>query len=497
MTNDHESNALPPEPLRAPLPPAKPYPVDALGEILGSAATALHESIKAPLSLCCQSVLASASLEAQSHFDVALPWGGTRPLSLFLLTTGVSGERKSSVDEVVLAPTKAQEKLEMEGYGLDLQLYERDLTVWKVKNEQSIKNAARKSNAEQTQNVDKTTFPNKPMPPVKPVRLVSDPTIEGLFDLLSIGQPSVGLFSDEGGLLIGGYALNRDNALKTLARWCKFWDGAPFDRVRKSDGTDILYGRRMCFHQLATPDVMSSLLTNPTANGQGFLARCLIAWPESTIGNRQTNEFFQASELTEIKNFSRKLEVLTRAERKTGKSKQELTPHVLQLDDEAKALALEAYNDFETSMRKGNQFSEITDRVSKALENAIRIAGILTVIERGVEAKIIKKFCLARGLALMKWYLEEVIRIQKVSCVPQSVIDAESLSFWLKSRNISHFRTSPLLTYGPNQLRNKTRLLAAIAELLNNGYLIQNKPGMIIDGKKSRLSWTVLHYVEE
>jgi putative DNA primase/helicase len=49
-----------PEPLRAPLTKAAPYPVKALGDVLGSAATALHETIKAPLTLCCQSVLASA-----------------------------------------------------------------------------------------------------------------------------------------------------------------------------------------------------------------------------------------------------------------------------------------------------------------------------------------------------------------------------------------------------------------------------------------------------
>jgi len=61
-----------PEPLKAPLPKAEPYPVEALGDILGKAAIALNETIKAPLTLCCQSVLASSSLAAQSHYDVTL-----------------------------------------------------------------------------------------------------------------------------------------------------------------------------------------------------------------------------------------------------------------------------------------------------------------------------------------------------------------------------------------------------------------------------------------
>ena len=109
---------------------------------------------------------------------------------------------------------------------------------------------------------------------------MTDPTVEGMYKQLAIGQPSVALFSDEGGLLIGGHALNSENALKTMARWCKLWDGSPFDRVRAGDGAGVLYGRRMAFHQLAQPDVMATLLSDRMANGQGLLARCLVAWPD-------------------------------------------------------------------------------------------------------------------------------------------------------------------------------------------------------------------------
>ena len=88
-----------------------------------------------------------------------------------------------------------------------------------------------------------TAHEAKPKPPIKPMRFVTDPTIEGLYKLLEIGLPSMGLFTDEGGLLIGGHALNSDNLLKTLSRYCKIWDGKPFDRVRGGDGIGILYGR--------------------------------------------------------------------------------------------------------------------------------------------------------------------------------------------------------------------------------------------------------------
>lgn len=79
---------------------------------------------------------------------------------------------------------------------------------------------------------------------------MTDPTAEGLYKLLAMAQPGVALFSDEGGLLIGGHALNGDNFLKTITRWSKMWDRPPFDRVRAGDGVGILYGRRMALHQL-------------------------------------------------------------------------------------------------------------------------------------------------------------------------------------------------------------------------------------------------------
>ena len=119
-----------PEPLRAPLPPGEAYPVDALGAVLGGAARALHEVVKAPLALCCQSVLAAASLAAQAHFDVQLPWGQRKPLSLFLLTVGESGERKSAVDDVVLGAAKAHEKTAMAAYQEDMERHEADMAAW-------------------------------------------------------------------------------------------------------------------------------------------------------------------------------------------------------------------------------------------------------------------------------------------------------------------------------------------------------------------------------
>ncbi|MCQ1547529.1 MAG: YfjI family protein [Candidatus Accumulibacter phosphatis] len=489
-----------PEPLRATIPPGEPYPISALGAVLGGAARALHETVKAPLALCCQSVLAAASLAAQAHYDVLLPWGKARPLSLFLLTVGESGERKSGVDDVVLGAAKKQERTDMEAYQAELGVYESELDSWKQAADAAKRAATTKKAGAAAATKDDVlqavrAVGEKPTPPIMPLRFLTEPTIEGQFRLMVIAQPSVALFSDEGGLLIGGHALNSDNALKTMARWCKIWEGSPFDRVRAGDGAAILYGRRMAMHQLAQPDVMTLLLSDRMANGQGLLSRCLVAWPESTISTRMIERFERPEDCREIKRLFAVLKTLMEATPSTGTSAQELAPTALTLSADAVDLSVAAHNQFESLMARGADLAELRDRTSKALENACRIAGVTTVIDKGLSAREVDRPHLEQALILTQWYLREALRIRAAAAVPQSVLDAESLSAWLKDRGYRMFRSKQVLNGGPSQLRNKTRLMGAIKELESNGYLIENESGTVVDGVRTRLSWEVLHHV--
>ena len=420
-------------------------------------------------------------------------------LSLFLLTVGESGERKSTVDNVVLGAAKAQERTAMSAYREEMERYEADMAAWN-KATDAARNAAtngKKGTATAEQVRDAVVkVGEKPAPPIAPLRFVTDPTVEGLYKLLAVSQPSVALFSDEGGLLIGGHALNGDNFLKTITRWSKLWDGAPFDRVRAGDGAGILYGRRMALHQLAQGDVMVKLLSDRLANGQGLLARCLVAWPESTIGTRHATAYEWAGDRPELKRLFAVLAGLLNAELRTSENDtQELDPIELPLSPDAAAMALQAGNQFEELMAHGNDLSELRDRAAKAVENACRIAGVMAAIEGGMGTSEITADYLARGLVLVQWYLAEALRIRGASAVPQAAQDAEALSKWLQGRGVSLFATTGVLKSGPAQLRNKARLTAAIDQLTGAGYIAELPAGTEVDGVKARRAWEVHHYV--
>ncbi len=117
-------------------------------------------------------------------------------------------------------------------------------------------------------------------------RIMSEPTFEGLTKLFAIGQPSLGLFSDEGGQFLGGHAMNSDNRQKTLAALNDIWQGNPIRRTRAGDGHATLYGRRLAVHLMVQPTVARGFMADPLAADTGFLSRFLMCEPPSAIGTR-------------------------------------------------------------------------------------------------------------------------------------------------------------------------------------------------------------------
>lgn len=114
-----------PLPLRRALPPAEPFPLAALGQVLEHAARAIMDRVQCPDAIAAQSVLGAASLAAQAHADVIIPaTGHARPLSLFLVTVAASGERKSAADGEALEPLRRREEALRDQYARASPSYE-------------------------------------------------------------------------------------------------------------------------------------------------------------------------------------------------------------------------------------------------------------------------------------------------------------------------------------------------------------------------------------
>src|SRR6185295_11879932 len=110
--------------------PAEPYPVQALGPILSRAAAAIARKVQVPDAIAAQAVLAAAALAAQAHADVLLPFGQSRPLSLYLVTIAGSGDRKSSADNEALSPVHKCEKALRAEYDEAMKSYRIAIAAW-------------------------------------------------------------------------------------------------------------------------------------------------------------------------------------------------------------------------------------------------------------------------------------------------------------------------------------------------------------------------------
>ena len=197
-----------PEPLRRPVPPAAPYPIDALGPILGPAARRIREVVCAPDALCGQSILAATSLAVQPHADVWID-GRRDLLSLWAVSIAESGERKSAVDTTALEPHRAHERSALAAYKQERAAFDVDKTAY----ESASRNAGHGKDKDQeaiAAAINKVGAP--PEPPLKPLLIVGTPTVEGLHKLYRDGLPSLGLFHDDAAEFLGGHAMNQTTA---------------------------------------------------------------------------------------------------------------------------------------------------------------------------------------------------------------------------------------------------------------------------------------------
>lgn len=246
-----------PEPLRRTPSPGEPFPTEALGVILGPAATTMYGIIKAPLAICGQSVLAVANLAVQGFADVAID-GRTFPVSEYFLSSAPSGDRKTGADRAALVAVDAQQRMLDEAYKIDLAKYESEARLW-----ESYRSTALKTKGTGARRGAMEALPPAPTAPLIPQHTVQEPSYEGLAKLLDIGWPSVGLFSSEGGRFLGGFAMSSDHRLKTLAGLSEICDGRPINRIRPGDKSFTLYGRRLSAHLLMQPVVAETILARP------------------------------------------------------------------------------------------------------------------------------------------------------------------------------------------------------------------------------------------
>ncbi|MBB1493303.1 DUF3987 domain-containing protein [Paracoccus sp. MC1854] len=426
MTNVHALSIPAPRPLVADARHAAPYPTHLLGP-LRAAVEAAHRETQAPIAIAAQSALAAASLAVQGHANVET-LGGYRPLSLYCITIAGSGERKSTVDRCLAGS-----------------LDDFDCTV-------------------------------------------SDPTVHGLFRILS-RTPSAGLLSDEAGSFLGSYAMKPSQAQQTFGTFNSLWDGKRIRLARAKEET-VLHGRRMALHLMMQPAVAEKLIGDPMAEGIGFLPRCLIVEPESTIGTRRITTFPESQPPAE-RSRERLVELLSKELPIREPETFELAPRRLPLSIEAREALVTAADEIERDQARGNKLESVRAFASKTAENACRIAGVLAMW-RDPNADKVEAEDMESGLGLASYYLDEAQRLMGRSALDADLRMADELRIWLQSRPNRTFLTADVQQCAPRRDMLKRpvadRLLSTLEE---HGWIRRLPTGALVDGAPRKAAWTL------
>ncbi len=458
-----------PLPLFPELPPAEPYPVAALGPVLGRAAAAIARRIQVPDAMAAQSVLAAAALAAQALADVTLTYGQVRPLSLFFVTVAASGDRKTSGDSVALWPVTTREKALRDEHAEAVKDWRATRDAWacerkKIEADKKLGFDARKQALAQ--------LGDEPPKPLAPFLHTGDFTVEGLTKNWGDAHAALGIFTNEGGTFTGGHAMSDDNRLKTAAMLSEVWDGKPIKRVRAGDGVTILPGRRLSMHLMVQPDAAAGFLGNGTLRDQGLLSRVLAAAPGTLAGTRFHHEVDPADDAAIRAYDARILSLLEAPLPFAAGARNELAPRALTLDPEAKAALVAFADHIEGQSGSAEELRPIGDLAAKAAEHAARIAGVLTIVaDRG--AATVRLDAMAGAITLTDWYVNEALRLHHAGRRDPKLVRAKALLDWLRGRGEPEAPFRDVLQFGPGATRTKAAADEALGVLENHGWVVE------------------------
>ena len=471
-----------PHPLTVTVKP-EPYPLDALPSTIRAAVKEVASFVKAPVPMVASSALSALSLASQAHIDIKRAEKLLGPVSLFLLTIADSGERKSTLDAFFMSSIRQYQEDQAEAMKPAIKEYQAAFAAWEAERDgilTAIKGMAKSGKPTNKQRRDLAELQNdKPEQPRVPRLLLGDETPENLAYGLAKNWPSSGVVSSEAGVVFGAHGMGKESVMRSLALYNVLWDGGQHSVGRRTSESFIVKGARLTLAlQVQEPTLREFFnRTGTLARGTGFLARFLVAWPESTQGSRPFSE--APAHWPALAIFHKRISALL-ANPTTIDEEGSLSPAQLVLTPRAKNAWIAFHDAIESELANGGELYDVRDVASKSADNAARLAALLQMFEHGMGAAV-NLDCFDGASRIVAWHLSEARRFFGELAVPQDLADATKVDKWL----IEHCKHGLTHMVGKNDARQRgpvrdgARLDAAIFELCN-----LDRARLVKDGKR-------------
>ena len=459
-----------PEPLYADFE-KHPYPIEALPEPIKQAVQEVQRFIQAPTALVANCALSSLSVAIQGHIDMQRADGLRSPVSLYMMTIADSGERKTSVDSLFIKPIREFDQKQAEIAKPLINRYKTDLAAWEAQRAgilQALKQNAANKEPKQSRCLHDDLIEldqNKPEPPKVPRLMAGDATPEALAYRLAKEWPIAGLISSEAGTVLGSHGMGKDSAMRNLAQLNVLWDGAQLDIERRtSESFTVRDVRLTTALQIQEATLREFLGKNGVlARGSGFLARFLLAWPETTQGTRLYSAPPKA--WPSLSAFNQRISQILN-EQLNINNNGTLQPKTLEFTPDAQQSWIEFLNEIERALPSGGELHDIRDVASKTADNAARLAALFHVYEHGKDAAVNAE-TFSRASQIATWHLLEGKRFYGELALPEEMANAARLNDWLvsfcKQNIVTNIKRGDIQRLSP--FRNKEKLDVIIKDL--------------------------------
>ncbi|WP_244881200.1 DUF3987 domain-containing protein [Acinetobacter pseudolwoffii] len=431
-----------------------PYPIHALPPLAQEAVRAISEHVQSPIAMTAQCVIGAMSHIAQAKVNAPHPFNAQgEPCSLFLLTEGQSGSRKSTsrnlADQAIIKHERKQ-----------YEAYRQELEQWK-------------SGQAGLPKKDREAYCAENPPPNDPSTLYSDITLESIAGLFIDGVlNNASIASDEAGQFFGGHSMKADTRNQALGGYAKLFDDGFVERTRSKsnlNGSGRAYDVRLTFNLQGQHEVLAEALKDPVLRGQGFLPRFILTIPENLAGTRLQDAIYRN------KNAStdhRLIAYWTRCEYLLDdcphvKSEDELHNgrYVLPMNEEAKEVDAAFYNMFEELQGKGKRYEYLQAFASRASQLARRLATVFAYFEglQWIDAKTLKGACEVVKHSLNEWAMYADIEVKTET-------EAERLIKWIAKKcndqKTDRIAYSNVQTSCPRPMQKNKNLLEMVVEQL-------------------------------
>lgn len=477
LISDSDSNPVPslsdwpqPEPLATDPSKPTPYPIEAWQGLLRSVVEKIAYYAQVPHAMAGQCVLGALAHMGQRFIDA--PMGHKHiPASLYLVTEGESGSGKSVAMGLSHYKIKAYER---EQY----QIYLEQLSEWEAEKD-TLQGKERKE-----------FLANHPRP-FNPITMFGDATIEPILDKFLNGEMINASWStDEAGQFFNGYTMKGDTAGNALSALTTLYSDGEVNRLRSQKSQHAnprsqAYDVRMTLLLMGQRVVLEDALTDPMMNGQGFLARAMIACPDSLQGQRVWNDPKRRQQSpyddTDLIAYWEKCRtLLDPAPINDPSINANLNGRVKICwhDAQAEQAFYDGMQAIENRQAKGHALEYLKAYASRMAENASRIASLMAFFEGRYTITVDD---IKRAFMLVEYSTSERLRYLDASPTGEQN-NSEKLSDWLaskaKDKQPHKLNYSYIYNGAPVPLRKDTKRLKNELSILESaGHIKQELEG--------------------